>query len=143
MENHLVKMIDDNIVDYDDLSRIQEEVADKIIKNRYDNFILKFETQLGKTRTATMALKRYVSPLIVCPAKLSKQWIDELETQGVSSYEVITINKLNMKDNVQKYNWGLHDIIIITNHLITPNSKKPFTITFTQSFLTSHSTIKP
>ena len=84
MENHLVKMIDDNVIDYDDLSRIQEEVADKIIKNRYENFILKFETQLGKTRTATMALKRYVSPLIVCPAKLSKQWIDELEMQGVS-----------------------------------------------------------
>ena len=113
MENHLVKMIDDNVVDYDDLSRIQEEVADKIIKNRYENFVLKFETQLGKTRTATMVLKRYVSPLIVCPAKLSKQWIDELKTQGVSSYEVITINKLNMKDNAQKYNWNLHDIIII------------------------------
>ena len=113
MENYLVKMIDDNVVDYDDLSRIQEEIADKIVKNRYENFILKFETQLGKTRTATMALKRFVSPLIICPAKLSKQWIEELETQGVSSYEVVTINKLNMKDNAQKYNWGLHDIIII------------------------------
>ena len=102
MENYLVKMIDDNVIDYDDLSRIQEEVAAKIVKNRFENFILKFETQLGKTRTSTMALKRYVSPLIVCPAKLSKQWIDELETQGVSSYEVITINKLNIKDNAQK-----------------------------------------
>ena len=70
MENHLVKMIDDNVVDYDDLSRIQEEVADKIIKNRFENFILKFETQLGKKRTATMALKRFISPLIICHAKL-------------------------------------------------------------------------
>ena len=33
MENYLVKMIDDNVIDYDDLSRIQEEVADKIVKN--------------------------------------------------------------------------------------------------------------
>lgn len=113
MINYKVKMIDGTEIDYEDLTRIQNEVAETIIHNPKLNYLLKFETQLGKTRTAVKTLKGFSHPLIICPAKLSGQWKDELTGQSVDNADVVSINKLNLKDNAKEFPWKNYDIIIV------------------------------
>lgn len=113
MKKYKVKMLGDTQIDYEHLTELQDDISQQVIKYKKRNLILKFETQLGKTRTASKALKGYFRPLIVCPAKLSKQWEEELTEQNISSCAIMTINKLNMGDNAKNYQWKKHDIIII------------------------------